>query len=141
MKTVKGTAGEGAFSLVEIVLAIGIVSFALMAMLGLVSVSLQSDRSSASDTDLAALSQQVISTLRSQPFTNLSGTNFFFDSDGSLTTNSSGAVYECAVTLTADPLLPAASFKNARLQFTWPVSATNRPNTNVFLSGIANYGN
>jgi hypothetical protein len=57
-----------------------------------------------------------------------------------LTTNSAKAVYECAATLTADPLLPN-SFKKARLEFTWPVSAVTRPNTNVFQSGIANYGN
>jgi len=141
MKTVRGSLRGAAFSLVEIVLAIGIVSFALLGMMGLVSVSFQSERSSASDTDLAALSQQVFSSLRSRPFTNLSDTNYFFDADGSLTTNSAGAVYECAVTMAADPSLPAGSFKNARLQFTWPVSAVTRPNTNVFLGGIANYGN
>lgn len=109
-------------------------------MMGLVSVSFQSERSSASDTDLAALSQQVFSSLRSLPFASLSDTNCFFDADGSLT-SSAGAVYKCAVTLAADPSLPAGSFKNARLQFTWPVSAVIKPNTNVFLGGIANYGN
>ena len=59
MKTVRGSLRGAAFSLVEIVLAIGIVSFALLGMMGLVSVSFQSERSSASDTDLAALSQQL----------------------------------------------------------------------------------
>jgi len=141
MKTMQRFFQGNAFSLVEVVIAIGIVSFALLAMMGLASVSLQSERSSASDTDLAALSQQVFSRLRSLPFASLSDTNYFFDADGSPTTNSAGAVYECAVTLAADPSLLPASFKNARLQFTWPVSAANRPNTNIFLGGIANYGN
>lgn len=130
-----------AFSLIEIVLAIGIISFSLLAMFGLVSVSLQSNRASASDTDLASMSRQVLATLRNLPFSSLpSATNYYFGPDGS-PTNSAAALYDCAVTLTSDAAIPSGDFKTAQLQFTWPVTAGNRPNTNIFQISIANYGN
>ena len=48
-----------AFSLIEVVLALGIVSFALVAILGLLSVGLDSSRESIDDTAVTLLGQDA----------------------------------------------------------------------------------
>lgn len=57
-----------AFSLIEVVLAIGIVSFALFAILGLIPLGLQVGRSSIEDTRATHIAEQVFATLRKQDF-------------------------------------------------------------------------
>jgi uncharacterized protein (TIGR02598 family) len=57
------------FSLVEVVLALGVISFALLAIIGLFPTALQSGRASIQETRANHLAEQVFSTLRSQPFT------------------------------------------------------------------------
>jgi Tfp pilus assembly protein PilV len=56
------------FSLVEVSLAMGIVTFALVAILGLLSVGLDAGRASADDTAVAGMSRQVLTRLRAVPF-------------------------------------------------------------------------
>ena len=58
------------FSLVEIVLAIGVIGSALVAVLGLLSVGLSSSRSSQDESLIAAMSRQVVGSLRQQQFAN-----------------------------------------------------------------------
>lgn len=62
-------AGARAFSLVEVVLALGIVGFALLAIIGLLPIGLQSGRASIQETRANYLADQVFATMRSQPFT------------------------------------------------------------------------
>src|SRR5271155_1091560 len=57
----RATAG---FSLVEVVLAIGIIAFALVSIISLMSLGLQSSKSSTDDTNIALMTQSVISLLR-----------------------------------------------------------------------------
>jgi uncharacterized protein (TIGR02598 family) len=57
------------FSLVEIVLALGVISFALVAIIGLLPIGLASGRASIQETRANLLAQQIFATLRSQPFT------------------------------------------------------------------------
>src|SRR2546423_12328016 len=57
-----------AFSLVEVVLALGVISFALLAIIGLFPTALQSGRASIQETRANHLAQQIFSTLRSQAF-------------------------------------------------------------------------
>src|SRR5947208_3245796 len=58
-----------AFSLVEVVIALGVIGFALLAIIGLFPSALQSGRASIQETRANHLAEQVFSTLRSQPFT------------------------------------------------------------------------
>ena len=53
-----------AFSLIEVVLALGIVSFALVAILGLLSVGLDSSRDSIDDTAVTLLGQDIYNRVR-----------------------------------------------------------------------------
>ena len=127
-------ARDGAFSLVEVVLAIGVLTFALTSMIGLLGVAMQSDKSSGSATALAAMSQQVYNTLRSIPFASLpANTNFYFDSDGS-ECGPETPVYTCRVEVAGDPDLAAGNLARVQMRFTWP------GNTNVVQAAIANHG-
>jgi uncharacterized protein (TIGR02598 family) len=58
-----------AFSLVEVVLALGIIAFALVAILGVFPTGLSSTRTSVSDTRAAALANAVFTTIDAQSST------------------------------------------------------------------------
>jgi uncharacterized protein (TIGR02598 family) len=128
-----------AFSLVEVVLAIGIVAFAITAMMGLLTVAMQSDKSSSSDTALAAMSRQVFNTLRALPYASLpTGTNYYFNAEGSECAQAQ-AVYHCSVTLSSFSNLTANNAKRVQMSFQWPYGAAGG-NTNILQTAIANYG-
>lgn len=59
-----------AFSLIEIVIALGVISFALVAILGMFPVAMKASRESQEETRTAAIAQLVFSQLRSQATTN-----------------------------------------------------------------------
>jgi uncharacterized protein (TIGR02598 family) len=61
---------SSAFSLVEVVLALGVVAFAIVAILGLVPTGLQTSHSSQDETRAAQIAQSVINTMASQAQTN-----------------------------------------------------------------------
>lgn len=63
------------FSLVEIVLTLGVISFGLVAIIGLLPIGLASNRGTIQETRANHLAEEVFSTLRSQPFTNVSLTS------------------------------------------------------------------
>ena len=147
MKRARRALASRAFSLIEIVLALAVISFALLAVFGLLSISLKADRDSSSDTVMAGMRRTVMGDLRAGTFANLPDLKFYyFDSDG-LPCNSASAYYECKAALAADKNAPdpaynvSANLKNATLTFTWPVLSGNRPHTEVFYCDIANYGN
>ena len=109
------TPPQAAFSLIEIVLAIGVFVFAIVAILALMSIGSNSNLAAATDTSLAEMTQYVDSYVRHQGFTVLSGSiaipngaipgglpsspylnnakaNFFFDVSGNVITNSSTGI-------------------------------------------------
>ena len=59
-----------AFSLIEIVLALGIISFALVGIMGLFPVAMKSALESQRETRAAQIAQQIFSDLRTLPGTN-----------------------------------------------------------------------
>ena len=81
-----------AFSLVECALALGIVSFVLVSMLGLLPVGLAAFRESINDTIRAQIVETVVSRLREHPFATLSNQTYYFDSEGSATDQSKAAL-------------------------------------------------
>jgi len=147
-----------AFSLIEVVIAVGIFAFAVVAIFGLMSVGLRSGRESANDLALGLMTQTVSSVLRVQGFSsNLNNAaygsanttpNFYFNLDGDLARDASGVpsttastnYYGCAVARSS------ASFQTTnamllRLVFTWPMQAppANRQ-TRVVLTSMVNNG-
>lgn len=128
-----------AFSLVEVVLALGVIAFALTAMLGLLVVAMDSDRSSGSDTALAAMSRQVFSNLRAMPYATLpASADYYFDEDGSECPQA-GAVYGCHVTAADDPDLGPGNAKKVQMTFSWPPAAA-KPEAKTIHGSIANHG-
>lgn len=74
-----------AFTLVEVVLALGVFVFAIMAIVGLVPVSLQTARESIKITRQSAILEHVNSDLQRKGFSSLSSLttlSWMFDSDG-----------------------------------------------------------
>jgi uncharacterized protein (TIGR02598 family) len=116
---------------VEIALALAVVSFALIALLGLISVSLQSSKNASHDTEIALASQYALSQLTSQPYATLAGavaTTNYFDYQGAPTTQSSTtapAVFNCITQTSTTNMAPFAwasgntNFIAVELTFTW----------------------
>lgn len=69
---------QNAFSLVEVVAAVGVVAIGIIAILGLLPSGLNSSRDTANETRAALMAQSVYTTLRSQPFDKV---NLFSSSD------------------------------------------------------------
>lgn len=61
---------NASFSLVEVVLALGIVAIGLVSILGLFPTGLNASRDSANETRASEMSQGIFATLRGQDFTN-----------------------------------------------------------------------
>ncbi len=120
---------KGGFVLVEICVALAIIAFTVIVLIGLLSVGLQSDKSSRESMAITIMSQQVENGLRQMPFTNLPSVTsvtttapttlqtIFFDANGTrlqtttttpptdLTLSaalSQGAVYQCQVAAQSD---------------------------------------
>lgn len=108
---------RGAFSLVEITLALGITSFSMIAILGLSAVSLKQTGESRSDLYEAMLVQGVRAQLASIPWADLTGSSggsglpytFYFSLDGAPVATAAAADWQVVVTDTAGtvPGLPA----------------------------------
>jgi uncharacterized protein (TIGR02598 family) len=139
------------FSLVEIVLAIGVAVFALVAVLGLLNSATVTDSNAGRDTTLAAMSDYVLSDLRSVPFDALwaadpttvtkpapttnspANSTYYFTNEGAPMTATDAATsfdvgYLCTVQKTPDSQTQSAGNGNynqlkLQLQFNWPVNA------------------
>jgi len=126
---------DRAFTLVEVVIALAVVSISLVVLLGLFSTGLVSSRKANNDTNLSAIVWQVASSLRSQTAANLTfPTNYYFDINGESTNNANTATYyKCAInaapstfdnaiTNSANPpaYFAAANFTNVQLLISYP---------------------
>ena len=114
-----GNAGRrsGGFSLVEIVLAIGVVSFAFVSVLGLVPMGMNAFRSSIDTSVGAQIDQQMVNQAQETDFSTLiasgspyltTGTTAYFDVDGRQLPTPTGAIYEARASATGSSSLPGA---------------------------------
>lgn len=110
----------GGFTLVEVTVALGIISFALLAMIGVMPAGLGSLRDSTQQSINAQILQQISSGLVVNSFANradfsvFSGTNLYFDGEAQLLANSSGARYKAAITA-QNPNLPGVATNDVNL--------------------------
>ena len=79
-----------AFSLVEVTLALGLVTFVLVAVLGTVPVALSSGRQSFDQNRAAAVADSLFASFRSQSFSNVCYLDSQFGEDGATTTPGTG---------------------------------------------------
>jgi hypothetical protein len=139
-----GTGTTGAFSLVEVALALGIAAFCLTAIFGLLPVGLNSNQSAIGQTEASGLARGIAADLRAAPATpgggvtssryrifipapagSASGASFQIGEDGyTCTPGSSNRSPKYRATIVFSP--PPACHKTAtgvHLKITWPALA------------------
>ena len=103
-----------AFSLVEVIVALGIFSFAVVGIVYLLGSGLSSSRDSAKDSSIAAALHGLDATMRTLPSATLtalttgtspmtSGTNLYFDLFGNITSGTASNIYYTANVQRVDP--------------------------------------
>lgn len=104
---------SSAFTLIETVLAIGIVSFAFVALMGLLPCGLQVFRKAMDTTLEGQMVQHLVGKLSQTPYDDLGqlqGQSFWFDEAGGEVSESNvGGIYSAKVSLNAQPSLPGSS--------------------------------
>lgn len=142
------------FTLVEVTIAIGIFAFAIVCVMGLMSVSFNADRNAAHDTVLGRMSQTTTSYLKTRGF-NFVHTNsqyllvepdFYYDVLGNLQYDSAGkiltvptseSVYCCAVIRKNSA---STNLDYLSLQFRWPMAASEaKQETRTVTTSLARY--
>ncbi len=101
------------FSLIEVAMALGIVSFVLIPIIGLLPMGLATIQASENQTVTAGIAQQIRGQLQELPFSSvsaLSQTPCYYTNEGVRTANSSGSYYEVTFALakggTGDTYIP-----------------------------------
>lgn len=89
---------SGGFSLVEVAMAMAIVSFTLVSILGLLPMGLSNFRQAMNTTVESQIVQGLTSELRLTSFQNLANGTTYYDADGNALTSSVGAIYTATTT-------------------------------------------
>ena len=120
----------GAFSLVEVTLALGIAAFCLLAIFGLLPVGIKSHQDAIRQTAATGIATGIMADLRATPnatsanyqITIPTGKKLYLREDGSPDTSSGAdSKYLAYVTFTVPPQPNAATL--VRLLITWPAAA------------------
>jgi len=122
-----GKVGKSAFSLVEVVIALGIASFVLVPLMGLMSVGIDAFRSANDTSIMTQINQRIVSELQQTDFSRLitdksdnpipAGSaglkdSRYFDDQGNEIVAASrpdGAIYEVNTRIAPEPALPGTS--------------------------------
>jgi len=118
-----------AFSLVEVVLALGVASFCLIAILGLMPVGVQTNRNATSQTAATNLMAAIVADLRTTPGSATTSPEFaitfgtdktlYFDAPGQASTSlGPDSRYRLSITWNSAP----TGLQYAVLKVTWPAS-------------------
>jgi uncharacterized protein (TIGR02598 family) len=119
---------SGAFSLVEVTIALGIAAFSLIAVFGLLAVGTNTNRDTVAESTAANILSAVAADLRATPTTSAASPQFsinfgaltivYFDASGNVTATPSNGVYRVTITF------PATSgyATYARLKISWPAA-------------------
>lgn len=110
---------DAAFSLVEVIVALGIIAFALSILLALMPVGLRSATDTVQETTAATLSERVFAEFRANPQLRQPGTRYF-DPSGRETDRQTAAMQLTVSRSVTAPASPAAPIFT--LRFEWPVA-------------------
>ena len=136
LKFIKGKSAlhsTGAFSLVEVTLALGIAAFCLIAVIGIIPVGVQTNRNATSQTAATNIITAVVSDLRATPTTTDTSSQFtitfgtsgtqirYFDGSGTASQSpNADSRYRLDITWNSAP----TGLRFADLKVTWPAAAT-----------------
>ncbi len=99
-KKMRNKPGPAAFSLVEVVLALGVVSFGLISLMGLLTVGLKTFHEAMGATTKAEIAQRLANQLQLASYsaisTNTTASYYYFTEEG-LATNASGGIYSARI--------------------------------------------
>ena len=123
---------NSAFSLVEVTLALGVAAFCLLALFGLIPVSMQTNRNATNQTAATSIIAGVVADLRATPTANSTSAQFgitfgtnatlYFDGAGQATTlPTTNSRYQLNVTWNN---APPTGLQYADLKVTWPATVT-----------------
>jgi uncharacterized protein (TIGR02598 family) len=124
--------GLRSFSLVEVVIAVGIFSFCVVSLISLIGLSLSSSRDTKSTSAVAAALRSIDANVRAIPLTtltNLTATNYYFDIAGNTTSNNAANLYyQATVTrISSNSVASTCSVTNGNRFFLWSVNLKYPP--------------
>lgn len=132
------------FSLVEVVLALGVISIAIVSLLGLLAASTSSSRFSDEDTSIAAITRQVDTELRNRTIATLplGKSTWYFDNEAkhllgfdNAANPPTDAIYRCEINLNPDTTFDSTTAvngsKNNLYRVIVDVSYAQRPIVNT----------
>jgi uncharacterized protein (TIGR02598 family) len=126
--------GERAFSLVEVVVALAVVSFAIIGIIGFIPVGLQNLRSAIDMSTQTRIVESVTSSMNETGFTNVvAWSTNYYDDEGNTMTNatSPGVLYEAVINATAPTLIPGGLNSTNLMMVNVAISRINTPNLAV----------
>jgi uncharacterized protein (TIGR02598 family) len=120
------------FSLVEVVLALGIFSFCVLTLLALMTTGMTSGHQSNDDTTLASVTTRMVNFVRDSPansaFVAAGFTSNFTVEGQPPQAGGLPAYYTCKVSSKVNPTEPGLT--NVTLVFSWPASSPKNAITN-----------
>jgi len=142
MPRFRSTGREVAFSLIEITLALGITSFTLISLLGLMAVATNAEKEARIDTTLGMIVTQSLSRFTDGGlYSELSSGMEYYKYDGTLATKTADYYFECQIFVDAPSLgTPELLLKAKQITFkiNWPYAAPS-PNQQIFTTTLAEY--
>ena len=129
--------GIAAFSLVEVTLALGIMSFALVGLMGLLPLGLSTSRKSVVTATGAQIAQRLIDEAEQTDFNQLIATAQtirYFDDQGNELASNTGAMYNTNLVVVATTTLPGATAANPNLATIF-LQVANNPGNQAIASG------
>jgi len=152
-----GTHGNSGFSLVEVVLAIGVIGFGVLIVLGLMPVGLNTMRQAMDNSTEMQIVKQITGEALLTPFsrlsTNFSGKTFYYDEQGIKESTASDKTRYWAITSITSPGYPGSdnlpattsitnSLKTLRLDLvTVPSANAVSKTTNTYNIKVPSSGN
>lgn len=146
---------QSGFSLTELALSLGVLAFALTAVMGVIPVGLEATARSGQTVRADVMARDLLSTLRSQPDYQSGVSNFplpdlvglgltengqssdtdvFIDENGLLAASADAAQFKADYTIHADP--EDANMLYITLTLKWPAAAADPPNAHRITTGI-----
>jgi uncharacterized protein (TIGR02598 family) len=134
------SAAKSGFTLVEVVIAIGLVAFVLTSILGLAAIASNETRNADLKARLAWITERVSSEYQSQRFSsvlgNLPATNYW-DYSGMPVTNVADAYFVCEVSNVTPGTASTNNLALLQLSIRWPNPKLT--STNVCVISLFNY--
>jgi uncharacterized protein (TIGR02598 family) len=132
------------YSLVEVMVAVGIVSFGIIAMVSMMPSGLSTFRNSMDRSISSQIAQRIVSEERQKNFDNIAaGTTYqYFTDEGDKTTlGAANQIYVARVDIVKQVSVPAATTFNNQNMAQVRVRIANRPRVTTALQGNATTSN